>query len=85
MDRGFLNVYVFFIGINAISAIVLILKCASTEWSRLSPEGRARRERAVLICDMVCDALCTYSSIMRSNLRPGRRRGKATLLQHIYE
>ena len=60
VDRGFLNVYVFFIGLNAISAIVLILKCASTEWSRLSPEGRARRERAVLICDMVCDALCTY-------------------------
>ena len=61
VDRAYLDIYVAIIGLNSLSAIALIAPaCAPKRWGRLSPINRARRERAVLLLDVVCDALCTF-------------------------
>ena len=61
VDRAYLDFYVAIIGLNSLSSIVLIApKCAPKRWGRLSPRNRARRERAVLLLDVVCDTLCTF-------------------------
>ena len=61
VDRAFLDIYVCVVGINALSAVALILpQCAPKRWNRMSRESRARRERVVLTLDVVCDALCTF-------------------------
>ena len=64
VDRAYLDFYVAIIGLNSLSAIALIAPaCAPKRWGRLSPINRARRERAVLLLDVVCDALCTFGRV----------------------
>ena len=60
VDRAFLDIYVAIVGLNSLASIALMVpKCAPAHWGLQSPETRARRERLVLVMDVICDALCT--------------------------